>query len=46
VNIVQEGIASSHRTKLEELERGYQAKGAVMKPLEQAKAELGGGPDG
>jgi nicotinamidase-related amidase len=41
VAVVRDAIATRHGTPLEVLIRGYQAKGAVMKSLDQAKAELG-----
>jgi len=40
VNVVHEAIATSHGTPLAELEKGYEAKGAVVKSLAQAKLEL------
>jgi hypothetical protein len=43
LNVVHEGIATSHGAKLADLERGFAARGAVMKSLTQAKAELSGG---
>ena len=44
VSAVREGIATRHRTKLELLFQHYQAQGAVMKSLAEAKAELGATP--
>ena len=41
VDVVRDAIATRHGTPLEVLIRGYQAKGAVMKSLDQAKTELG-----
>jgi nicotinamidase-related amidase len=41
VNVVRDIIATRHGTPLEVLVQGYQAKGAVLKSLDQAKVELG-----
>jgi len=41
VNVVREGVATRRGTPLDELIGGYQAGGATMKSLEQAKSELG-----
>jgi len=40
VSVVREAIATRHGTPLDELIRGYEAGGAVMKSLDQAKGEL------
>ena len=41
VNVVRDAIATRHSTPLEVLIEGYQAKGAVIASLDQARAALG-----